>query len=299
MKASIIVAFLAVVVASTLSDTPRYSTVQPELVPNGTVIRGLDSIHEGPERICDTLYYHNGGVAYYWRFPSRWGHQQYAIRFDIGPSMACTLKTARVAMYGPAMIGTPDLRVYMWDDTAICCDRLPNNKLDSVDIPYEELDTVGVQWLWVRFSQGYRVFKNESFHISCGMIGSPGESLGLLADNWLALSRCSWMWGENHWEEIILNDDLWPDGPGFLIEAIVCCYSTCCNHDGIRGDANDDNSIDVADVTFLVDYLFNDALAPVCDEESDANASGDTDISDLTRLVDYLFNDGPPPEPCP
>lgn len=74
---------------------------------------------------------------------------------------------------------------------------------------------------------------------------------------------------------------------------------SCCNHDGIRGDANLDGAILVDDLTLLVDYLFKGGPPPVCYEEGDANGDGSILVNDLTLLVDYLFKGGPAPEECP
>ncbi len=74
----------------------------------------------------------------------------------------------------------------------------------------------------------------------------------------------------------------------------------CCR---IRGDVNHDNSptIDIADLVYLVDYMFTDGPAPSCFIEADINASGSDalDIADLVYLVDFMFNAGPAPSDCP
>ena len=74
--------------------------------------------------------------------------------------------------------------------------------------------------------------------------------------------------------------------------------STCCNHDGIRGDADYNNAINVADLTFLVDYLFKNGAEPPCSMEADVNSDSDVLVDDLTNLVNYLFKGGAPPNPC-
>ncbi|MFH1372842.1 MAG: hypothetical protein ABII79_03495 [bacterium] len=58
-------------------------------------------------------------------------------------------------------------------------------------------------------------------------------------------------------------------------------------------------SIDVADNTYLVAYLFQGGPDPPCAEEADVDASGGNDVGDLTYLVAYLFQGGPAPAPCP
>ncbi|MGB2697453.1 MAG: dockerin type I domain-containing protein, partial [Candidatus Zixiibacteriota bacterium] len=62
-----------------------------------------------------------------------------------------------------------------------------------------------------------------------------------------------------------------------------------------RGDANGDRNVTIADVVFLINYLFNDGPAPVPWGAGDGNGDGNVTIVDAVYLVNYLFNDGPPP----
>ena len=66
----------------------------------------------------------------------------------------------------------------------------------------------------------------------------------------------------------------------------------------IRGDANGDGAIDIADVVYLINYLFIDGPAPNPLDAGDANCDGTVDIADVVYLINYLFIDGPPPG-CP
>lgn len=80
---------------------------------------------------------------------------------------------------------------------------------------------------------------------------------------------------------------------------------TCCNGDGMRGDVDGDASINVADVVWLVDYVFFGGAPPVCEDdpgvfpEADADGDGSVTVGDVVLLVDYVFFGGPPPAPCP
>ncbi len=74
------------------------------------------------------------------------------------------------------------------------------------------------------------------------------------------------------------------------------CNSCCV---GIRGDVDYDMSLNVADLTYLVDYLFFDGPPPPCAEEGDSDGTGSTNVADMTYLVDHLFFGGPAPAPCP
>ena len=75
--------------------------------------------------------------------------------------------------------------------------------------------------------------------------------------------------------------------------------SGCCRY---RGDINHSGSlpIDIADLVYLVDYMFSGGPEPACQAEGDVNGDGALliDIADLVYLVDYMFTSGPMPPPC-
>jgi hypothetical protein len=62
-----------------------------------------------------------------------------------------------------------------------------------------------------------------------------------------------------------------------------------------RGDANKDGLINIADVVYLVTYLFLYGPAPDPLWLGDANCDGVVNIADAVYLVTYLFLGGPPP----
>ena len=65
----------------------------------------------------------------------------------------------------------------------------------------------------------------------------------------------------------------------------------------MRGDANNDKSIDVSDVVYLINYIFASGPAPASTRNGDADGSNSIDISDGVYLVQYIFGNGPPPPP--
>ena len=64
-----------------------------------------------------------------------------------------------------------------------------------------------------------------------------------------------------------------------------------------RGDANRDGVIDIADLLYLINYLFIDGSAPEPLEAGDANCDEVVDVGDVVYLINYLFLGGAPP-PC-
>jgi len=123
--------------------------------------------------------------------------------------------------------------------------------------------------------------------------------------------ECEWGWKSSleHWnDDAVWSEHPWPvplGGPWYemyeppvFVESMDLSFvitGTCCE---IRGDVNHDGGIDVADLTYLVAYLFTGGPPPPCKAEGDVNGDGGIDVADLTYLVAYLFTGGPPPPPC-
>lgn len=78
-----------------------------------------------------------------------------------------------------------------------------------------------------------------------------------------------------------------------LTVTVGCCV-------GIRGNVNGDaTNGNVADLTFLVNYLFKGGAVPPCIEEANINGTSPVNVADLTYLVNFLFKGGPAPLACP
>ena len=66
-----------------------------------------------------------------------------------------------------------------------------------------------------------------------------------------------------------------------------------------RGDANNDKSLTVSDMVYLVNYLFKGGPIPVpVVEMGDANCDGNVTVADVVYLNAYLFKGGPKPALC-
>lgn len=70
---------------------------------------------------------------------------------------------------------------------------------------------------------------------------------------------------------------------------------TCCVN---PGDVNDDLTISIADVTFLISRIFAGGPAPPCAGQGDADGSASVNIADVIFLINHIFSDGAAPT-CP
>jgi len=80
----------------------------------------------------------------------------------------------------------------------------------------------------------------------------------------------------------------------------VTTQASCCA--GLSGniDGDPEETVDLGDLTALIDYLFISFTAPECMEEAnvDGDLSGTVDLGDLTALIDHLFISFTPPAAC-
>ena len=60
-------------------------------------------------------------------------------------------------------------------------------------------------------------------------------------------------------------------------------------HTFIRGDANFNQSVDIADAVYILGHLFTGGTIPLCLPISDTNVSGRLDIADAITLLSALF----------
>lgn len=174
---------------------------------------------------CDNQYYYDDTVTsvWVWSNPDTYGDDLFNMRFTVEEGIQCTLKVGWILMYGGYMTGTPDMRIYLWDDNGF---GFPGNKLDSVDIPYSELPTA-FGWVGAEWTSGPWVFSypNTEYHIGWTTLGGDGDTLYCVSDKGTgphsytgeerANEYFSGSWGSMY------ND--WSEDVCFLIESEVCC----------------------------------------------------------------------------
>ena len=78
-------------------------------------------------------------------------------------------------------------------------------------------------------------------------------------------------------------------GDFIYVAALSVPPASCCVKEG---DCNHNGTVNVIDVTYLVNYLFKGGPSPSCKEEADVNDSGGVNVVDLSQIVSYLFKGG-------
>ena len=102
-------------------------------------------------------------------------------------------------------------------------------------------------------------------------------------------------WASNgEYSLLVKAKDAWNYQTGWSQATIVTIG--CCE---LRGDIVASGQINIEDLLYLVDYMFNQGPPPACMDAADINGNGvGPDIEDLLYMVDYMFNSGPVPVPC-
>jgi hypothetical protein len=106
-----------------------------------------------------------------------------------------------------------------------------------------------------------------------------------------------------NWSDVDLIQRKFQFGEQVTLASCTCLEPAwyCCIADRGNVDMDPGDVVDVADLSYLVDFLFTSGPAPVCPDEANINGDiqGTIDIADLTDLVDYLFGGGASPPSCP
>jgi len=61
------------------------------------------------------------------------------------------------------------------------------------------------------------------------------------------------------------------------------------------GDANNDGTVDIDDIVFMIEYIFNGGTSPRPLQTADCDCNEIVDIDDITYLIEYIFSNGPKP----
>ena len=82
----------------------------------------------------------------------------------------------------------------------------------------------------------------------------------------------------------------------FGSDGVVYAFKSLATEPGyVTGDASGDGVINVADIVFLVNFLYRSGDPPDPMEAGDASCDGIVNIADVVFLVNYLYRGGDPP----
>ncbi|HSG99680.1 MAG TPA: M64 family metallopeptidase, partial [candidate division Zixibacteria bacterium] len=105
--------------------------------------------------------------------------------------------------------------------------------------------------------------------------------------DWLVIRDCNGN-GVNDSLDILAGaPDANANGVIDFCESAGCCLTP--------GDANGNGVLNIADVTYLLSYIFSGGPPPDCDSEGDADGSGTVNIGDVTYVLAFIFSGGPSP----
>ena len=80
----------------------------------------------------------------------------------------------------------------------------------------------------------------------------------------------------------------------------VCCLSMVAQQRALRGDVNEDNDVNITDVTLLINCVMTSNEEGISRVGADVNYDGDINITDVTLLINYVLSGywpEVPPEP--
>ncbi len=163
----------------------------------------------------EILSYDDGGPSQRWSISNQYGRDLFNVRFT--PAQDCTLRSARLLLAPENTVGSPDLMVYVWDDSS----EFPGSKLDSVLVPHESL-FFSPQWQVVVFAGKGLFFQgHEDFHIGYTCVSHELEdALGIYSDDGLPVGnerKSSGLWGQS-WRSMYDQFDI---DANFMIRAEV------------------------------------------------------------------------------
>ena len=79
------------------------------------------------------------------------------------------------------------------------------------------------------------------------------------------------------------------EGVEYILEGDSCEVTIICDQ-AVKGDADGDGTVNIADVTYLIDYLLAGCQSSFHSQNADVDDDGKVDISDVTALIDYLLS---------
>ena len=156
-------------------------------------------------------------------------------------------------------------------------------------------DTVGFGGLNTQPEGMNRYFDTVAWVIEIGPVDPVYDRKTICLDScWYPPTDRRWIWaytGDDN--DVYRYIPTW--GGPYCFQIVEPCCQLVGDIDGNR------TGPDIADLIYLVTFMFQDGPEPGCMEQADINGDDAPmpDISDLIYLVTYMFQNGPPLPTCP
>jgi PKD repeat protein len=198
---------------------------------------------------------------------------------------------------------TVEVPVYAHNFVPITTIKIPVEYSGDLDVTLDSFSTVGCRTEYFE-QQSYLHFNPVGKQKTIKLVSSySGTSPDLPAGEGVIANLCftisaSAEDGDTTLVEVDGYNNFSPEFAGhfatYTPRVITGTLSVC----PMRGDLDGNQSINAADITYLVDYLFYGGPPPSPLEAGDVDCLGSINVADLTYLIDYLFYSGPPPCGC-
>lgn len=74
---------------------------------------------------------------------------------------------------------------------------------------------------------------------------------------------------------------------------IIILFASAITYAALCGDVNNSGAVNIADITYLINWVYKAGPAPLCGNDcGDVDNSGTVNITDITYLINYLYKGG-------
>lgn len=183
-------------------------------------------------------------------------------------------------LFTPSAEGTVEISIICTDSLGYSCESSFFVTFDFNDMPFLTLpDDTAIMHIAPAAELTLPIAMQDDNIVDCAITGGPG-----------VLNGNSWQYTPEDDEEVDVTIQL-TDACGMYDEGTFhVSYEvfTC-------GDANDNLEINILDISYIIEFLYNSGPAPDPIRCGDANDDETINILDATYLIAYLYQSGPPP----
>ena len=177
----------------------------------------------------------------------------------------------------------------------------PDLHVDSISFQGSRLQTIGTSG-WsstANIVSIYAIAFGDLVPVGSGLLGTIwfGYSTGIDAQT-VTIDTVTLVQGDTEYSTTFSDASSQYFVPQFESGQLTLIDGGCCIADRGNVDGSLDDSVDIGDLVFLVNYMFNGGDTPPCPDEANIDGEGEIDIGDLVALANYMFNGGVSPASC-